>query len=103
MKMSILPIAVLAMASVFVLPRMTEETVVVTVNNTMVKGELNLVYTDVETYKVEDTIAYFNYRSSDVWGRFSKGETYEITTTFWRIPLFSMYENIVAVKHLPKE
>ncbi|QZI88554.1 hypothetical protein SIPHO037v1_p0113 [Vibrio phage 70E35.2] len=101
MKVGILALAaVIGVSVTFGVPRLTEETVVATVTNTMVKNDLYLVYTDKETYKVEDTLAYFNYRSSDVWGKLAKGNTYEFTTTYWRVPWFSMFENIVEVKEV---
>lgn len=88
------------MAGVFGMPRLTEETVIATVTNTMPKDGVYLVFTDKGTFKVEDTIAYFNYRSSDVWGSIAKNSTYEFTTTYWRVPALSMYENIVKVKEV---
>lgn len=96
-------VAVVSLAGVFGMPRITEEVVTATVTNTMVKNDQYLVYTDVDTYKIEDTIAYFNYRSSDVWGKLTKGNTYEFTTTYWRAPWLSWYENIVDVKEVQKE
>lgn len=92
--------AVVGVSATFGVPRLTEETVVATVTNTMVKNDRYLVYTDKDTYKVEDTVAYFNYRSSDVWGKLAKGNTYEFTTIYWRVPWFSMFENIVEVKEV---
>lgn len=94
----VLALTVVGLGTMFGAPRLTEETVVATVTNTMVKNNQYLVYTDKETYKVEDTLAYFNFRSSDVWGKLVKGSTYEFTTTYWRVPWLSMFENIVDVK-----
>tara|TARA_Y100001956_G_C4125842_1_gene190035 strand:- start:2229 stop:2573 length:345 start_codon:yes stop_codon:yes gene_type:complete len=93
-------IAVVSMAGVFGMPRLTEETVTATVTNTMPKDGVYLVFTDKGTFKVEDTIAYFNYASSDVWGSITKNSTYEFTTTYWRIKPLSIYENIVKVKEI---
>lgn len=100
MKLKLAGLAALALAITFGAPRLTEETVVATVNNTMPKDGVYLVYTDKGTFKVEDTIAYFNWKSSDLWGSISKNSTYEFTTVYWRVPIFSWYENIVKVKEI---
>lgn len=102
MKAKIAAIALVGIVGlgVFGTPRLTEEVVTATVTNTMPKDGLYLVFTDKGTFKVEDTIAYFNYRSSDVWGSISKNTTYEFKTTYWRVPFLSMYENIVEVKEV---
>lgn len=93
----LIPLALIVLF--FALPRMTLDNYPeATVTKTFVKNDVYLVYTDVGTFEVSDTLAYFRWNSSDVWGKFKVGETYNITATGWRIGVFSWYENIVEYK-----
>lgn len=56
-----------------------------------------LVFTEAETFKNKDSILFRKFDSSDVQGRLRVEETYQATVAGWRIPLFSMYRNIVEV------
>ena len=59
------------------------------------KSSRYLVFTDVTTYAVEDTVLFWRWDSSDVYGRLAIGRTYRATLQGWRIPLLSMYPNIL--------
>ena len=89
-----------ALVVTFLVPRLTEEIDTVIVSKTFVKGNDYLVYTDKGTYKVGDTLAYFRYNSSDVWGKFKPNTRYKITHTGFRVGFLSMYENIVEFKQI---
>lgn len=88
----------------FVRRRVTEETITITVTDKSVKRyddkDKYLIYTDKGTYEITDTVAYFRYDSSDLYGRMKVGKTYECTVCGWRIPIFSRYKNIITAKEV---
>lgn len=55
------------------------------------------VYTDCGTFTVQDIITRGLFNSSDIYASLDVGETYEITTVGFRIPVASMFPNIVEV------
>lgn len=54
-----------------------------------------LVYTDGETFEVVDTWVFFEWNSSDRYGRLDKGAKYTAKVAGWRIPFWSTYRNII--------
>lgn len=53
------------------------------------------IYTaECGTYEVADSFLHSRYNSADVYGRIQPGR-YKITSIGWRIPLFSMFPNIM--------
>lgn len=93
-------VGLLGAAAIWQSPRLTEETDTVTVTKTFVKDGKYLVYTDKNTFKIADTSVYFNFYSSDKWGEFKVGATYEIDHIGFRIGWLSWYENIVSFKEV---
>lgn len=60
-----------------------------------------LVFTESgETFKVDDTLAYFRWNSADVYGNLKVGHKYKFKVTGWRLPFFSVYRNIVGVEEV---
>jgi hypothetical protein len=59
------------------------------------KSSKYLVFTNVTTYEVEDSVLFWRWDSSDVYGRLTIGKTYRATLQGWRIPILSMYPNIL--------
>jgi hypothetical protein len=59
------------------------------------KSSKYLVFTNVTTYEVSDSLLFWRWDSSDVYGRLTVGKTYRATLQGWRIPIFSMYPNIL--------
>ena len=62
-----------------------------------------LVFTELQeggtkVFKNTDSLLEFKFNSSDLQGRLKEGQTYEIGTYGWRVPLLSMYKNIVSVR-----
>ncbi len=55
-----------------------------------------LVYTDVGTFKVEDSIVLFRFNSSDVYGKLYKDSVYNIKTVGFRSGFLSEYPNIIV-------
>lgn len=58
------------------------------------------VYTSGGTYKVADYKAVQDQRfdSADLYGRLQVDASYTITTIGWRIPFFSVFQNIIKVE-----
>ncbi len=54
-----------------------------------------LLFTDKGVYSNTDSIWFFKFNSSDVYGQLKVGETYTCKTNKLRIPFFSMYKNII--------
>lgn len=45
-----------------------------------------------------DTFWRFKWNSSDIQGNLKIGETYTVTVVGWRVPFFSWYQNIIAIR-----
>lgn len=57
------------------------------------------VYTeDCGTLHVADSLLSWTWSSSDTYAEIQPGETYEFTTRGYRVPLFSMFPNVVDVE-----
>lgn len=54
-----------------------------------------LIFTDVETFEVTDSLIHFRFNSSDYYGSIQRDQTYTFTVVGWRIPLMSMHRNII--------
>ena len=46
-------------------------------------------------FENEDSLFKWKWDSSKIQGQLEEGATYNITTTGWRVPLFSWYPNII--------
>lgn len=57
-----------------------------------------LIFTDKGVYQNTDTIWYFKFNSSDVYGELKAGETYDAHVYGFRVPFFSWYKNIISVE-----
>lgn len=55
-----------------------------------------MVYTDQGVFKDVDTMWYLKFDSSDIYGRLEQNKSYDFKVTGFRIPLLSMYPNIVS-------
>lgn len=84
--------------------RASETTVTFTVEDKAIKrysdDDKYLVYTDNGTYEITDSLAYWRWDSSDLYGKIKVGKTYEAKVYGWRIPIFSSYKNIVSVEEV---
>jgi hypothetical protein len=54
-----------------------------------------LIFTDVETFENVDSLLALKFNSSDVYGYVARGAKCNLTVTGFRVPLFSMYRNIL--------
>lgn len=57
-----------------------------------------LVLTDKGAFKNSDDWWQLKFSSSDLQSKFVKDQEYTCTKNFWRIPLFSVYENLITCK-----
>jgi translation elongation factor P/translation initiation factor 5A len=77
--------------------KQTVQSVVIQDKERIVSGKESkyLVFTDRETFENVDSILALKFNSSDVYGRINKGATCDFVVTGFRVPLFSMYRNIL--------
>ena len=54
-----------------------------------------LIYAEDGVYENTDNILRMKFNSSDVYGQLQNGKTYMCDTYGWRVPLLSIYPNIV--------
>lgn len=82
----------------------TEKNVTFTVEEKTVKvdndGDGNvksryLIFTDKGVYENTDSLIYFKFRSSDLYGKLKVGQTYTCKTAGFRFGLTSSYPNII--------
>lgn len=71
-----------------------------TTYNKNIKDSEALVFTDVTTFKVEDSILFFRFDSHDFYGKIKKDCSYKIKAFGFRIPIFSIYPNIVDIEQI---
>lgn len=97
-------LVLLAAISPIIIDRATEQTVVVTVTDKAIKrsgdDDIYLIYTDNGTYKITDSVAYWRWDSSDLYGEIEKDTTYECRVAGFRLPFFSEYKNIIEAKEI---
>ena len=85
--------------------RATATTVIITVEDKGTKRsgsnmDKYLIYTDNGTYEITDSIAFFRWNSSDLFGSLKVGSTYECTVCGFRNPFLSSYENIITATEI---
>lgn len=56
-----------------------------------------MIYTDNETFTIEDSLLYVNFHSSDVYGKIEKDHMYNFTVYGFRSGILSSYRNIINV------
>lgn len=59
-----------------------------------------LIYGDKETYTDTDSLIYWKFNSSDVYGHIQSGHTYRFTIYGWRVPFLSWYRNILTYQEI---
>lgn len=57
-----------------------------------------LVFTDSEVFENTDSLLYWKFNSSDVYGQLEIGKTYKARVYGWRIKFLSNYRNIIEIK-----
>jgi hypothetical protein len=59
------------------------------------KSSKYLIYAEDGVYENTDNILRMKFNSSDIYGQLQNGKTYMCDTYGWRVPLLSIYPNIV--------
>lgn len=61
-----------------------------------------LIFTENETFENTDSIAFFKFNSSDIYGRIDEGKTYKAKVSGTRVPFLSWYRSIIEIQETPK-
>lgn len=59
-----------------------------------------LIYTDHGVFRNDDAFWFMKFNSSDFYGALDAGKYYRLKIYGWRIPIFTMYPNIVRMKEV---
>lgn len=51
-----------------------------------------------DVFTVSDELWSLNFESASTYNQIKEGETYSFTTRGWRVPIFSMFPNVVRVR-----
>ena len=100
---SIFVVVILGGIALLLAPFVTSETVTIkVVDKERIVGRDGesskyLVFTETEVFENTDCLVLGKFNSSDVYGQIEIGETYRVQVYGWRIPLLSMYRNIVKI------
>lgn len=62
-----------------------------------------LIFTDKGVFKNTDEPFRWKFDSSNFYAKIRVGETYRFTLIGWRIPFFSVYENIIKAESVRSE
>lgn len=59
-----------------------------------------LVFNGVDAFKNSDDLWQLKFNSSTLHSQLQVGKTYTCDKNFWRVPLLSMYENLLSCKEV---
>lgn len=59
-----------------------------------------LIGTDVGSFKIEDNVSHWQFKSFDLFSDLQENKTYRIKAYGWRSGLFSSFPNIYAVEKI---
>lgn len=62
--------------------------------------DVYMIYTNDGTYTLEDDMFFLNFSSSDLFGKIQENKTYLFKVNGFRIPILSMYKNIISFKEI---
>ena len=90
---------------IFTLPAQNKQIYDIVVEDKYVKNYNNnstylVVDENNNTYKVEDMLIKLKFNSTDIYNSLDVGKKYRITTSGFRIPIFSCYQNINKIQLL---
>lgn len=54
------------------------------------------IYTENETFVVEDSLFHWTFDSADRYGRLNRGGKYSCKAVGWRVPALSTFRNLVS-------
>ncbi len=69
----------------------------ITKNYSESREQTYLVFAENETFSCEDSLFYWKWNSSDMYGQMRPGTKWNATVVGFRIPFLSMYRNIIEV------
>lgn len=72
-------------------------------NNSENSKDKYMIQCDDKVYEITDLFFKFKFNSSDIYAKLEKNKKYKITTTGYRIPFLSWYQNINEVEELKGE
>lgn len=80
-----------------------EKTFEITVKDKYIKtygeqGKYLVVDTNNNTYEIEDLLFKGKFNSTDIYNNLDVGKTYTVTTTGYRMPSLSSYQNINIIE-----
>lgn len=58
----------------------------------------NFVYTDDETYVIEDSFWNWHFRAGTVYAKIHPNQTCDVVVAGYRVGFFSMYQNIIEAE-----
>lgn len=61
------------------------------------QGGKYLVFTDKGVFENTDTLLFWKFNSSDIYGQLEVGKTYTLRVVGWRWQAWSIYPNIIEV------
>ena len=83
--------------------RSTAETVEITVieKERVISNDASkyLIFTEDEVFENTDTFVFLKFNSSDLHRDLRVDETYTVTVVGWRIPVLSLYRNIIRIEN----
>ncbi len=59
-----------------------------------------LIFTDKGVFKNDDNVFFLKFNSSDLYGKLKIGDCFSLKKRFWRLKIFSMYENIMEAEKI---
>ena len=60
-----------------------------------------LIFTeDGEVFENDDSLLFWKWNSSDVYGELEVGKTYKAKVAGWRVHIFSMYRNVLTISEV---
>lgn len=91
---------------IVVIPIVHTEYHIVTVTKTEIVGNNDhyMIFCEENgkfiTYTLDDSFWYLQWNTSDIYATIEVGHTYQVKVSGFRIPLLSMYQNIVDIKEV---
>lgn len=61
-----------------------------------------LIFTDKGVYENGDSIWFWKFNSSDVYGQLKVNQCFKAKTNWFRVPFLSMYQNIIKVEQIER-
>lgn len=106
-KFTIILIILTLIGGVFLVNSALTSTIDITVTGKEVKRtndkDTYLIFADIENsdktevFKIEDSLIFFSFDSSDKYAKLKEGETYTVKVYGMRIKFMSQYRNIVKI------